>query len=568
MRVYTDWVLTHRLALELSSRFAGARVQAAGQLPDGRFALLLWQRGALSVLAFDIFAATPVLTVEDAQLTIEAEPGFIRRAGAVLRGMTIESVRSRKGDRVLRLEFAARSRFGVESGYSLIAELVPRFGNLLLVKDQTIVSAIKEFTTAQNAQRSISTGDAYEPPPLSLTPQVSEAQFAAVLDAHDPGMPPNRAAVAAFRGVVPLLPQMVALSLLTAALATAADLRSDSLGATLMERADAFFVSLQHLADLPITVYREDGALVAAHVTELRQFDALEKETATDLLALLFESRSETVSATQSDRVAKRRRAVARILKDRDDRVRKELRDVELGLLRADERETLREQGRSIFATLHELTPEEQEGAKSEAAALFSRYQKLSASIPHLRSREQELSRIFEAVSELQWELERAGDEDLDDVAQAVRSLEGRAAPAPGKTRRIKRKPLSVTTALGSRILVGRSPVENAELTFQIAKPDDLWFHAQKIPGAHVILQRDDKLPPHEDDIRLAASFAAFYSKAKSSPKVIVDFTQRKHVRKRPAAPPGLVFYTNPASITVQPKSAEPGPLAGKGGDA
>jgi len=559
MRVYTDWVLTHRLALELSSRFAGARVQAAGQLADGRFALLLWQRGTLAVLAFDIFAATPVLTVEDAQLTIEAEPGFVRRTGAVLRGMTIESVRSRKGDRVLRLEFGARSRFGVESGYSLIAELVPRFGNLLLVKDQTIVSAIKEFTTAENARRSIATGDPYEPPPLALTPHVSEAEFVAALDAREPGMPPNRATVAAFRGVLPLLPQMVALSLLTEAFASAADQTSGSLCRTLIERADTFFASLQHLADLPVTVYREDGTLVQAHVMKLRQFDALQREIAPDLLALLFESRSETVSATQSDRVAKRRRALARNLKDRDDRVCKELRDVGQGLLRADERELLREQGSSIFARLHELTSEEQETAKAQAAALFARYQKLSASIPHLRSREQELSRTFEAVCELQWELERAGPEDLDDVAQAVRVLDGRAAAAPGKTRRTRRKPLSVTTAMGSRIFIGRSPVENAELTFHTAKPDDLWFHAQKTPGAHVILQRDDKLPPAEEDIRLAASFAAFYSKAKSSPKVIVDFTQRKHVRKRPAAPPGLVFYTNPRSITVAPESAGSG---------
>jgi len=560
MRVYTDWVLTHRLSLELSSRFTGARVQAAGQLTDGRFALQLWQRGILSVLAFDVFAATPVVTVEAAELTIEAEPGFVRRTGTVLRGMTIESVRSRKGDRVLRLEFGARSRFGVESGYSLIAELVPRFGNLLLIKDQTIVSALKEFAPAENAQRSIVVGDAYEPPPLSLTPQVSEAGFIAALNSRELGKPPNRATVAAFRGLVPLLPQMVALSLLTQTFALAGDQTSDFLRLALMERADAFFIGMQHLAELPVIVYREEGQLIQAHVTDLYQFDTLEREAAADLLPLLSESRSGTASASESDRVEKRRRALARTLKDRDDRVCKELRDVELGFLRAEERETLREQGRAIFATLHELSPEQQEAAKAHAADLFARYQKLAASIPHLRSREQELSRTLEAVRELQWELERAGDDDLDDVALAVRVLGGRTASAPAKTQKAKRKPLTLATPMGSRILIGRSPVENAELTFQIAKPDDLWFHAQKTPGAHVILQRDDKLAPTEDDILLAASFAAFYSKAKNSPKVLVDYTQRKYVRKQPAAPPGLVFYNNPRSIMVEPRAAERAP--------
>ncbi|MBV9269915.1 MAG: hypothetical protein JO165_02395, partial [Candidatus Eremiobacteraeota bacterium] len=73
-------------------------------------------------------------------------------------------------------------------------------------------------------------------------------------------------------------------------------------------------------------------------------------------------------------------------------------------------------------------------------------------------------------------------------------------------------------------------------------------------PGAHVILQRDDKSAPGNDDIETAAALAAFHSKAKTSPKVTVDYTFRKHVRKRPSAAPGLVFYTNPKSITVAPK--------------
>jgi predicted ribosome quality control (RQC) complex YloA/Tae2 family protein len=557
LRVYTDWVLAHRLALELTARFTGARVQAAGSLADGRFALQLWQRGTLCVLAFDVFAATPVLTVEDAELAIEPEPGFIRRSGAILRGMTIESVRSRKGDRVLRIEFGTRSRFGVESGYTLVAELVPRFGNLLLIKDQTIVSALKEFSVAENAQRSVAAGDPYEPPPLSLQPYVSEAEFIAALAAREPKVPPNRAMVAAFRGVVPLVPQMVALSLLTEAFAQDTQESADVLGLALMERADAFFVQLPRLGELPLMVYRDEGQLIQAHVAPLHQFDSLELEEADELLPLLAESRSETITAAESDRGGKRRRALARTLKDREDRVRRELADVERKLVQAQEREHLRESGRNIFATLHEHTPDEQEVAKAEAAELFARYQKLAAAVPHLRSREQELNQTFAAVRELQWELERALEDDLDDVTEAVRVLDGRPGSMAAKSRSKKRKPLTVITPNGSRILIGRSPVENAELTFHVARPDDLWFHAQKIPGAHVILQRDDKAPPPSADIELAASFAAFYSKAKESPKVLIDYTQRKFVRKQPAAPPGLVFYTNPKSITVEPAPAE-----------
>jgi predicted ribosome quality control (RQC) complex YloA/Tae2 family protein len=101
---------------------------------------------------------------------------------------------------------------------------------------------------------------------------------------------------------------------------------------------------------------------------------------------------------------------------------------------------------------------------------------------------------------------------------------------------------------------VGRSPIENAELTFQLARPNDLWFHAQGIPGAHVILARDDRGAAPDEDIQAAASLAAFYSRAKAATSVAVDYTLRKHVRKQRAAPPGLVWYTHAKTTVAQPR--------------
>lgn len=552
--MYTDWVLIQRVALELTRRFSGARLQAVGNLPDGRFALQMWQRGATGLIAFDVYASTPVVTLETMELAIEAEPGFIRRAGAALRGMTLDTVRSRKGDRVLRFDFGARSRFGVQSGYSLIAELVPRFGNLLLLKDETIVGALKEFSPAENAQRSVQAGDVYEPPPLSTSKHESDAELVHLLNARGSQAVPDRAVMAAFRALFPLLPQMVALSLLTAAYGDQSGTGA-VMAAELTDQAEAFAASLAHLAELPVIEYREGARLVQAHVAHLHQFAHLAQTKSLELLPLLAESRAGAGGNQQTDRIEKRRRALSRILKEREGKLRKDLADVESGLRRSDKREQLREEGEAIYATLHEQPDPEREDAKSRAATLFEKYRKFTTSIPHLRSRHDELARGLGAVHELQWELERSGDADLEDVASAVEQLDGRAKrPAAPRTAPKKRKPLSLTTQTGSRILIGRSPVENAELTFRVARPDDLWFHAQKIPGAHVILQRDDREVPSDADLLLAASFAAFFSKAKNSPAVVVDYTQRKHVRKQPAAPPGLVFYTHPKSLTVQPK--------------
>jgi len=69
-------------------------------------------------------------------------------------------------------------------------------------------------------------------------------------------------------------------------------------------------------------------------------------------------------------------------------------------------------------------------------------------------------------------------------------------------------------------------------------------------------LQRDDRAPPPDEDILAAAELAAFHSKGRRSSKVTVDYTARKHVRKRPNAAPGLVFYTEASSITVEPRDS------------
>lgn len=108
--------------------------------------------------------------------------------------------------------------------------------------------------------------------------------------------------------------------------------------------------------------------------------------------------------------------------------------------------------------------------------------------------------------------------------------------------------------------LVGLSALGNRYVTFQAAKADDLWFHIKDLPGAHVILRgplstlskrkTDD---PEEDPLEIAASLAAWYSKAQLLGKASVDFTERRYVRAIPNEGPGSVTYKNFKTLTVDP---------------
>jgi predicted ribosome quality control (RQC) complex YloA/Tae2 family protein len=452
----TDPELIARLAAEIDARFRGAKVRDVGRLADGRMAIVLWSRGTEATLCIDVFATPPLVTLEDVELPIESEPGFIRAAGAALRGSTLLSAKARKGDRLLRLAFGTRSRFGVGDESELFVELVPRFGNIVLVRKERIVAAVKEFSLAENPARAIEAGAPYALPPL-----------------------PERAP-----------------STSTASTALAPD---------------------------------------ASVLEAMRTF------------------RSASASAGAARKADDRRNAIRKRLSDRERKVRAELDAVAAKQRTAGDRETLRERGDALYAELHTLDEAAQETAKEEARALFARYKKLGASSTHLAARERTLLAMLEAVEHLRWEAERVDDADLVDLEGAVAQLDPRSKRVKTTVHRRKRVPLEVRTPSGSRILVGRSPSENADLTFRVARPNDLWFHAQNIPGAHVILQRDDRNEPPEADLERAASLAAYFSKARASGKATIDYTLRKYVRAQRDAPPGLVWYTNPKTLIVEP---------------
>ncbi|HLY03327.1 MAG TPA: NFACT RNA binding domain-containing protein [Candidatus Cybelea sp.] len=452
----TDWVLIGRLARELEARLSGGRIQDAGLLPDGRTALVFRRGGERCVLAIDLFSSPPLVTLGQDELGILEEPGFVRTLARSLKGMALTSVAARRFDRLLRLRFSARSRFGVGEELDLYLELVPRFGNIVLVKGEIVVAAYKEFTPAENPRRAIAGGSPYALPPLPENPSTIDE-------------PP-------------------------------------------------------------------EGSV----------------------LELFARARVEQTRHAQHARDVRRRDALLRRLRDREGKLRDELQGLSGKRAAAQRREELRARGESIFATLHTLAPDEREAAKELAGKLFAEYKKLGSTLPHIADRERAVGAALQIVDTLRWEAERAGSDDLQDVETAIDEMQRRkrVTPRPAARKR-KRRMLELRTPRGSRIVVGRSPVENAELTFHLARPDDLWFHAQGVPGAHVILSRDDRARVPDEDLQAAASLAAFYSKAQAAASAPVDYTLRKHVRKQRAAPPGLVWYTHAKTIVTQPQSMD-----------
>jgi predicted ribosome quality control (RQC) complex YloA/Tae2 family protein len=563
----TDWILVRRAAAELERALKGGRVTDAGLVDDGRVAVQFGLRPARAdaakrgpaTLAVDAFGSPPLVTLDDAELALAVDPGWLRAAGATLRGMRLISVRARHGDRVLVLSFGTASRFGVESESRLVLELVPRYGNVVLLHDRTVVAAAKQFSPAENEARSVQVGLPYEPPPLQQR-SLDRTGFVAALEAAADATARTRA----LGGYHPQVPRLLAASLIAQSDALPWP-SAAQLAAWLDERARALLSAFEGEPDGlgDVHVYRDGAAaVVAAHVVPLAQYAALAHDTVPSLLDVFAETRSATLRAKRGDATERRRTSLLARIAKRARATSEELAAVIARMANAADRDRLRESGDALFTHLHEIPPgatsfvpptnpaltialDPELDVNANAQRFYARYRKAADALPHLEKRRDALAARRDALDALAFEAERADAPTLPELEADLDELEGRPPQRAAQSNAKRRVPLRLDRPSGARIYVGRSPRENVEVTFKIAKPDDLWFHARGIPGSHVVLQTAPGSEPHDDDLGAAADLAATHSKARNAPRVEIDYTERKHVRKQRDAGPGMVWYTN-----------------------
>lgn len=218
--------------------------------------------------------------------------------------------------------------------------------------------------------------------------------------------------------------------------------------------------------------------------------------------------------------------------------------------------------------------------AREASQKYFDKYNKKKRTAVALESQLVESENELEYLKSVQLSLGIATDEnDIKEIrreliesgflrgsaAERVKMGGGRAGSSKNKNGKAKNggskgvrntekgKPLHFISSDGYDIFVGKNNTQNDELTFHIASPNDMWFHAKKAPGSHVIVRRnrDEELP--DATYLEAARLAAYYSSVESD-KVEIDYTERKNLKKPPAANPGYVIYHTNYSMMAEKK--------------
>jgi predicted ribosome quality control (RQC) complex YloA/Tae2 family protein len=114
-------------------------------------------------------------------------------------------------------------------------------------------------------------------------------------------------------------------------------------------------------------------------------------------------------------------------------------------------------------------------------------------------------------------------------------------------------RPLRFSAPDGFSVWVGKNALQNDQVTFRRAGPDDLWLHARGIPGAHVVIQTEGRAVP-ERTVEWAAGLAAYYSRGREDTRVAVVVVPRRHVRRLKGGRPGQVVFRNERTIRVAPR--------------
>lgn len=209
----------------------------------------------------------------------------------------------------------------------------------------------------------------------------------------------------------------------------------------------------------------------------------------------------------------------------------------------------------------------------ANAQRYYSQYRKYSQAVALIARQVEETEGELRYLEGIQLALEwNPGPQELEELEEelaaagymtsrdgsAARRAGGRGA-RPGRTARAEdggSQPYRFVLPDGSEVRVGRNNRQNDRLTMGWARPDDIWLHARNIPGAHVILRPAGSRSGQEPDpevLETAAMLAAWFSRARASQNVPVDYTLRRYVRKPKGARPGMVIYERQRTLFVTP---------------
>ena len=555
---------------EIREKAIGARVEKIHQPSRDTVILLLRCEQGREKLLFAPNPAAPRLHLTTASPENPPEPPmFCMLLRKHLQGARLASVTQPPMERAATFRFDCTDEMGYPVQKSLVAELMGRTCNLyLLGPDGRIIDCLRRIGLDETSKRPALPGLLYQEPEKVLKQNPLEwglENYVNLLTAPGSNVLADRL-MDILGGLSPLVCREAALFA-----AGDVDARVESLEIpAVAEKLCAFFREhLQH--PQPWFYAQADGMPKQFAFCPIREYGCYQK--AASFTALLDQY---YIVRDRRDAMRQKSQALRKAVGNLCQRIQRKLAIQEKELAATYDRERLRQLGDIVTANLHRIVKgqtaleaedfydEEMKTVQIPISPILSPQQnaaKFYKDYTRMKNAEKELTKQMElGQQELKYlqsvldELNRAQTEpELEEIRQELASGGYvRLDTARKRMKQSKLAPMRFESTDGYPIYVGRNNRQNDELTFKLARKDDIWLHAQKVHGSHVIISCGGTKPP-DDTITQAAQLAAYYSESTGGQNIPVDVTPVKQVKKLSGAKPGMVIYHTYNTVIVNP---------------
>ena len=537
-----DGFFLHHMIEELRRELINGRIQKINQPFEQELVLQIRSNRQSHRL---LLSAHPVFgRIQLTQTTFEnpAQPStFIMVLRKYLQGALIESIEQVENDRIVEITVSNKNEIGDHIQATLIIEIMGKHSNILLVDKSShkILEVIKHVGFSQNSYRTLLPGSTYIAPPSteSLNPfTAKDEKLFEILQTKE---------------------------------LTAKNLQSlfQGLGRDTANELESILVS-EKLSNFRNFFSQASKPFLTETSFSPVPFANRVGEPFTNLSELLdtyYRDKAER------DRVKQQASELIRRVENELQKNRHKLKKQEKELLATDNAEEFRQKGELLTTFLHQVPNDQYQvildnyytnqpitialdkalTPSQNAQRYFKRYQKLKEAVKYLTELIEETKATILYLESVETVLNQAGLEEIAEIREELIQT-GFIRRRQREKIQKRKKPEQYLASDGKTIIyVGRNNLQNEELTFKMARKEELWFHAKDIPGSHVVISGN--LNPSDEVKTDAAELAAYFSKGRLSNLVQVDMIEVKKLNKPTGGKPGFVTYTGQKTLRVTP---------------
>ncbi len=572
-----DGIVISNLSYELNTKLVGGRISKISMPEENELIFTVKNNAKTYRLLISASASLPLVYLTDVNKPApKVAPAFLMLLRKYIGTAKITDIFQMGLERILCFKLEHLNELGDLSHKCMYVEIMGKHSNIIFTDENNkIIDSIKRISANMSSLREVLPGREYFLPDELKKKDLLNTEleeFTEILKSKEYAL--SKSIYMNFAGISPLIAEEIVLR---------ASLPSQAPSTSLSElEYTHLFHTIKNLLDdinahnfSPNIVYRKEEALEFSSV-ELFSYNGEEYkkysyDSVSKMLYDFYSSREAFVLNRQKSS------DLRRIVNTALERASKKYDLQEKQLQDADKKDIYRvygdllntygyslKGGESSFTTENfyddnkEITIplDKNKSAKENAKKYYDKYAKLSRTTKALSEEIVNTKNDIEHLLSIQTALDvSSDDESLSQIRQELVDFGYIKKHSSGKQKKSTSHPYHYISTDGYDIYVGKNNYQNEELTFKVATGNDWWFHAKGIPGSHVILKSNNEEDLPDRVYEEAAALAAFYSKAKDSEKVEVDYIQKKNIKKVAGAAPGFVIYHSNWSMVATPKA-------------